>query len=361
VIVTTLTMPLHPSVEFTMIGRATSGQPYTPRVGNDINGDGSRNDRAFIFDPATTTDPALAAAMQNLLDGATPGVRDCLAPQLGQLAARNSCFAPWFPSLDLRLNYRPDRFGLKRNLMISLQLVNPLAGLDRLVNGSDEEGWGQPRRIDPNLLYVTGFDPVQQRFTYAVNERFGDATGAGAGGRGVGQQLNPFQVALQFRYTVGPDRMRDAMLAAQASARGGRGGPAGPGGDMGALVRRFAQNPFQQTLALRDSLKLDSTQVSRLEALREAFDGRVNTLAATVQERMQRIGNNADPQAALQQLQGPLADAQRIRAESLTALQGVLSAEQWTKLPPRIKNPQQGFPGGGAGPGGGQRPPGRVP
>jgi hypothetical protein len=347
-----------------MIGRAASGQPYTPRVGNDINGDGARNDRAFIYDPATAVDPTLAVAMQNLLDGATPGVRDCLRSQLGQLADRNSCFAPWFPSIDMRINYRPDRFGLKRNLMISLQLVNPLAGVDRLVNGSEEEGWGQPRRIDPNLLYVTGFDPSQQRFTYAVNQRFGDATGNGGGGRGVGQQLNPFQVALQFRYTVGPDRTRDAMLAAQASARGGRsaGGPGGgaAGGDMSALLRRFAVNPFQQTLALRDSLALDSAQVTQLDALREAFDGRVGSLAATVQERVQRIGNNADPQAALQQLQGPLADAQRLRAEALTALQGLLTPAQWAKLPPRIKNPQLGFPGG-AVPGAAQRPAGRVP
>lgn len=360
VIVTTVTMPLHPSVEFTMVGRATSGQPYTPRVANDINGDGARNDRAFIFNPATTADPALAAAMQNLLDDASPRVRDCLNSQLGQIAARNSCYAPWFPSLDLRLNYRPDRFGLKRNLMLSLQLVNPLAGLDRLINGRDEEGWGQPRRIDPNLLYVTGFDAGQQRFTYAVNERFGDATGSGTAGRGVGQQLNPFQLALQLRYTIGPDRMRDAMLAAQASARGGRGGPGGGLGDVGALIRRFAQNPFQQTLALRDTLALDSTQVRRLDALREAFDGRINTLAADVQARVQRIGNNADPQAIFQQLQGPLGDAQRIRTESVAALREVLSAQQWTRLPERIKNPPQGFPGGGA-PGGAPRPGARVP
>lgn len=129
---------------------------------------------------------------------------------------------------------------------------------------------------------------------------------------------------------------------------------------MSAVLRRLAANPFQQTLALTDSLALDSTQLQRLSVLREAFDGRVNTLAATVQERMQRIGNNADPQAAMQQLQGPLADAQRLRAEALTALQGVLTPAQWDNLPPRIKNPQQGFPGGGP-PASGQRPAGRVP
>lgn len=345
VIVTTATMPLHPSLELTIIGRATSGQPYTPRVGNDINGDGARNDRAFIFDPANTADAALAAGMQSLLDGASSRVHDCLTSQLDRVAGRNSCRAPWFPSLDLRLNYRPDRLGLKRNLMISLQLANPLAGLDRLVNGSDLKGWGQPRRIDPNLLYVTGFDPATRRYSYAVNERFGDATGTGSGGRGVGQQLNPFQVALQARYTIGPDRSRQAMLAAQASARGGPGAAAGGAGNAGQLLRRVAANPFAQTLALRDTLGLDSAQVTRLAAEQEAYEGRVNTLAAAVQERSARIGNNADPQAVLQLMREPLAAIQRLREESLKTLQAVLTASQWDRLPPRIKATQSGTPG----------------
>lgn len=361
VIVTTATMPLHPSVELTFIGRATSGQPYTPRVGNDINGDGARNDRAFVFDPATTSDPALAAGMQGLLANASPRVRDCLTRQLGRIADRNSCRAPWFPSLDLRLNYRPDRLGLKRNLMVSLQMVNPLAGLDQLINGREQEGWGQPRRIDPNLLYVTGFDPVQQRFRYAVNERFGEATGSGTGGRGLGQQLNPFQVALQLRYTVGPDRVRDAMLAAQAAARGGRGGAGGgPFGDVSGLVRRAAVNPFQGTLALRDTLKLDSAQVVKLGALAEAFDGRVNTIAIAIQDRAGRIGNNADPQAILQLMREPLAEVQRLREESLKELQGTLTAAQWERLPARLRNPAAGFPGFG-GAGGGRPPAGGRP
>lgn len=361
VIVTTATMPLHPSVELTLIGRATSGQPYTPRVASDINGDGARNDRAFIPDPVTTNDPVLAAGMNSLLANASGRVRECLETQLGSVAGRNSCRAPWFPSLDVRLNYRPDRFGLKRNLMLSLQLVNPLSGLDRLLHGDEERGWGQPRRVDPNLLFVTGFDPSAQRFRYAVNERFGDATGTGAGGRGVGQQLNPFQVALQARYTIGPDRMRQAMLSAQQSARGPRGGTGGgPFGEVGGLVRRFAVNPFQQTLALADTLGLDSAQVERLSALRDAHDGRVNTLATEVQERAARVGNNADPQAVLQLMRAPIEEAQGLQREALKALQEILTPEQWQRLPPRVRTPATGFPGlgGQGGPGGGAR---RVP
>lgn len=355
VIVMTATMPLHPSLELTVIGRATSGQPYTPRVGNDINGDGARNDRAFVFDPATTADPIIATGMTNLLDNASSLVSECLTSQMGGVAARNSCRAPWFPSLDVRLNYRPDRLGLKRNLMFSVQLVNPLAGLDRVLHGEDQKGWGQPRRIDPNLLYVTGFDPGTQRYRYAVNERFGDATGTGTAGRGIGQQLNPFQLAVQMRYTIGPDRMREAMMAAQAAARGGRGGF-----DLGTLVRRASPNPFQQALALRDSLGLDSAQVARLTALQEAHDGRINTLVTAVQDRLARVGNNADPQAMFQQLREPIAEAQKLREEGLKALQEALTPAQWEKVPPRIKSPQMGFPGGmgpGAAPGGaGQRP-----
>ena len=355
VVIVTTTMPLHPSVELTFIGRATSGQPYTPRVGNDINGDGARNDRAFVFDPATTPDPVIATGMTNLLADASSRVSECLNSQMGSVADRNSCVAPWFPSLDVRLNYRPDRLGLKRRLMLSVQLVNPLAGLDRLIHGADQQGWGQPRRIDPNLLYVTGFDAGTQSYKYVVNERFGDATGSGAAGRGVGQQLNPFQLAVQLRYTIGPDRMRDAMLAAQNSARGGRGGM-----DMGAMVRRLAANPFQQVLELRDSLALDSAQIVRLTAMAEAHEGRVGTLATTVQERIARIGNNADPQAMFQQLREPIAEGQKIREEGLKSVQEVLTPAQWAKVPARIKNPQAGFPGGqGGAPGAGaRRPPG---
>ncbi len=357
VLIATMTMPVHPSLELTVIGRATSGQPYTPRVSGDVNGDGSRNDRAFIFDPATASDPTLAASMTRLLDNASPGVSECLRSQTGEVAGRNSCQGPWFPTLDLRLNYRPDRFGFKRNLMISLQLQNPLAGIDQLVNGNDLKGWGQPKRVDANLLFITGFDSLNQRFRYTVNERFGDATGMGAAGRGASQQINPFQLALQMRYTIGQDRMRQAMLAAQQAARGGRGGAGGAGGagDMSQMIRRLSPNPFQQTLAMRDSLGLDSAQVVSLTAMQEAHDGRINTMATEVQERLAKVGNNADPQAMLAQLRGPLEDAQNVRAEAIKQLQTVLTADQWAKLPPRIKDPAAGgFPGAA----GGQRPPG---
>jgi hypothetical protein len=56
-VIGTVTYPVHPSFEVTAVARATSGRPYTPLVQGDVNGDGARNDAAFVFDPAAAADP----------------------------------------------------------------------------------------------------------------------------------------------------------------------------------------------------------------------------------------------------------------------------------------------------------------
>src|SRR5207245_1178163 len=177
--------------------------PFTPIVASDINGDGAKNDRAFIFDPGLTADPAVRAGMQALLDGAPASVRRCLRTQLGRIAARNSCTGPWQPSLDLQLNWRPDWFGLDRRLTVSLLTVNLLGGLDEWLHGAANlRGWGYAAAPDPVLLHVRGFDPTTAQFHYAVNGRFG-ATASASGGVTV-----PFQIALQGRLAIGPGSTR---------------------------------------------------------------------------------------------------------------------------------------------------------
>src|SRR5207244_10471574 len=105
-----VTYPFGTSLEVTGIGRLTSGAPFTPLVGGDINGDGARNDRAFVFDPAGTADTTVASALRRLLAGAPDNVRSCLGSQLGRVAGRNSCTRPWHGSLDLQLQYPPAAF-----------------------------------------------------------------------------------------------------------------------------------------------------------------------------------------------------------------------------------------------------------
>jgi hypothetical protein len=175
----TVVIPVRRGVEFTAIGHLVSGMPFSPVVGQDINGDGQRDDRAFVFDPATTIDTGVANGMRRLLASGPPTARQCLPSQFNQIAGRNSCFGPWVPDFDLKVNVRPVRW-----LTLAVTAFNTLVGLDELLHGSAHlEGWGQDATIDRRLLYVTGFNPSTNNFTYQVNQHFGAASGA----------LNPFR------------------------------------------------------------------------------------------------------------------------------------------------------------------------
>src|SRR5205085_7707965 len=71
----------HNAVTFSTSARLSSGTPFSPIVSGDVNGDGLSNDRAFIFDPATVSDPAFKAALQSVY--ANSPMKDCLESQIG--------------------------------------------------------------------------------------------------------------------------------------------------------------------------------------------------------------------------------------------------------------------------------------
>jgi len=190
----TLRYPVRPWAQLVLNGRLQSGLPFTPLVGGDVNGDGARNDRAYLFHPLSSSDPEVAQGMQRVLDGASGRIRRCMARQLQQIAERNSCRNPWMQTLDLRATLRPELPRAGRRLELSLDLSNVPAALDQLAHGAGRlKGWGQPGRADAVLLYPRGFDPVTREFSYVVNEQFGQ-TRAQRFNQGV-----PFQVILQLR------------------------------------------------------------------------------------------------------------------------------------------------------------------
>jgi hypothetical protein len=332
-------------MEITATGRLSSGAPFTPLVNSDINGDGARNDRAFIFDPsAPGTDPAVASGIQKLLAESPSGVRECLASQLGSAASRNSCRGVWQPSLELQLNWRPQSFGLNRRLMISVNTQNLLGGLDELFHGNNNlHGWGAIRSQDATLLYTRGFDPVNNRYVYEVNERFG-ASRQGANGITV-----PFQVGVNARIMVGPDRTRDAIDAVRGAAmgRGGRGGGAGgPGGFANALT---SFNPILQIINLKDSLQLSDDQVVKLTLVSDSLNALNMDLAAVVRKDVEGAGANPDMAALNARLRPQLEKVQANQQAALRQAQAILSADQWQKLPPRIRNGRAGGPGARGG------------
>ena len=227
--------------------------------------------------------------------------------------------------------------------MISLSTSNLLAGLDRLFHGeSGLRGWGQSARPDPTLLYVRGFDLATNRFVYEVNERFGDTRGRQTAFRA------PFQLGVQIRWTVGPDRQREAL---QGLLRGGRGagGPRGGGGRAGArglldaraAVERVAPNVASTVLELRDSLALTPEQVDRLTRLRDSLAARNDSLIAVATEQAAGPGGGGNPQATFAAIRPTLEAARDGYRATLESVRTVLTAEQWAKLPEAVRNPSQ--------------------
>ena len=325
-------------LDLTSVLRLTSGAPYTPRVGSDINGDGSRNDRAYIFDPndpRVQGDTALVNGMRRLLSSGPGDVRACLEKQLGQIAGRNSCIGSWTPQIDLQANLRPN-FGsfLGQRLMISIAAINPLAGLDQLLHGSDNlRGWGQPNRADPTLLYVTGFDAAQQRFIYTVNGRFGDNPAARTAIR------TPFQLALTARLQVGPDRQRQLLEGTLRGINGARAAGGRGGFDIRTIVNRVAPNPVTAIIAMKDTLQLTPDQIAKLQLIADSLSAENDTLITTIQEQLSKGRAGADLAAVFPNIQPKLQQARNNYLAAIKSAQNVLTPVQWSKLPEDIRNP----------------------
>ncbi len=340
----TISLPIGTSLEITAIGRITSGVPYTPLVATDINGDGARNDRAFVFDPNVTVPAGVSSGMANLLASTSSSARACLQRQVGRIAERNSCIGPWQTSFDLQLNYRPRVLGLSGRFQLSLVTVNMLHGIDELLHGSENlRGWGLRSRPDRTLLFVTGFEPATQQFSYAVNERFGDAR-AGAASR-----VSPFQLGIQARVSLGPDRRQAAIDRLRGAGRGGgrRGGggfgPGARGGGLGSpaeFLERFRSlfpNPADIVIGMRDSLDLTDQQVSAIGAVGDTLTARNDSLAAELQEDLEAVGTN-NPQDLVAVMRPGTQAARTNVLAAVRAVREILTEEQWALLPAALRN-----------------------
>jgi hypothetical protein len=361
----TVTMPIGPSWEVTTIVGLQSGAPFTPLVGGDINGDGARNDRAFLFDPdAPSTDPVVAAAMRRVLANAAPSVRDCVKRQLGGIAGRNSCTNPWLPTLNFQVNWKPDALGLARRLAVSFVIQNPLNGLDRMLHGANLRGWGQPQFSDPTLLYVRGFDALNNRYVYEVNERFGNTAQL------TRAFFQPFQVGINARFSYGATSLADrfGFGGGGGGPRGGGGGGGGGGGFAaifgggggGGVNPNAARvlSPVGRILELRDTLGLDTAQVRRLQDLQDALGARNDSLGTAIREKIRKLGDNPAPELVFSTVRTDIEKGRTIITDALKQAEAILTPEQWAKVPANVKNPFAGFFGGPPGQGGGRgRPP----
>lgn len=339
--------PITPAFELASYLGMVSGAPYTPIVSGDINGDGSsRNDRAFIYNPATTPDTAVANGMSRLLNATSGNAKKCLQAQMGQIAGRNTCYGPWQPTMAFSLNWRPALFD--RRLMVQIQTQNLLGGLDEWINGANNiKGWGGFARADNTLLTVKGFDPVTSQFKYSVNERFGNTSAGATAVR------SPFQLVINLRYAIGYDPRTQQI---QQLARGlGGGAISGPQMLDSAMARFRRQNVALAALDRKDSLVLSTDQVVALQALVDSSNVRLKIMVDSIRPEVEKInlaGSAADIQPLMRKI-GPFTRSlfqEQIKVRD--AVHALLTDVQWAVLPDSVKNPTNILFGGGRGPGG---------
>ncbi|MEO7367424.1 MAG: Spy/CpxP family protein refolding chaperone, partial [Gemmatimonadaceae bacterium] len=337
-----VTWPIKPVIELTAVARLTSGGFFTPFVAGDVNGDGLRNDRPFIFDPLSSPDTAVGNGMSRLLSSAPDRAKQCLTAQTGTIAGRNSCSVPWSTSFDLQANLKPSGFGLGRKLTISIVGLNTLAGIDRILHGNDNlHGWGQPVFPDRTLLYVRGFDPVRQKFIYQVNEHFGAASGSRNAFR------IPFQLSARARLTLGVDPARQQMNG----VFGARGGARLTPDDFRQRLARAVPNVFSQILDLNDSLKLELTteQKGKLGVLGDSLQAKADTIIGSLAQTLGGSdAKNADPLQLGLKMRGKIQEARTLAQKALKDAEAVLTPEQWAKIPKNVKEPFQRPQDGGA-------------
>jgi hypothetical protein len=282
--------------------------------------------------------------MSRLLASAPDRAKSCLVSQTGSIATRNSCSVPWSTSFDLQANIKPTSFGLNRRLTISVVGMNTLAGIDRLVHGSDNlHGWGQPVFPDRTLLYVRGFDAANKRFVYQVNEHFGAANGSRNAFR------VPFQLSVQARLTLGVDPARQQMNG----VFGARAGARLTADDFRQRLARAVPNVFTQILDLNDSLKLDLTaeQKGKLAVLGDSLQAKADTIIGSLANTLGGTdAKNADPMQLGMKMRGKIQEGRMLAQKAIKDAQAVLTPEQWAKIPKEVKEPLQ-RPQGGDGEG----------
>jgi hypothetical protein len=309
-------------------GSFRSGVPYTPTIIGDVNGDGYSNDRAFIFDPAHTTDAALALQMQQLLDNSSGGAKDCLLKQIGQLAGRSSCTGPWTQSATLSISFNPAKVWMPQRTSIQLQISNPLGAADLIANGSDDlRGWGQLRTPEQALLYVRGFDPVTQRYKYEVNQRFGATQPALTATRA------PVRVTAMIRMDLGPSREWQNLSMMLDRGRTLRGTKT-PEPMLKAMYGTGGvPNPMAQILRQSDTLKLTGVQADSLATMNRSYVIRLDSIWAPIAKDFAALPDTYDKRL----VQDRYVKARKASVDLLIKLSPVikqlLTQDQLRKLP----------------------------
>ncbi len=275
---------------FSLTARFTSGIPFTPLVGSDVNGDGLVNDRAFIF-AADDSASGVGSALRHLLPSLPANSRACLIGQEGRIASQGSCIGPWSaPLAALTISVDPRRLGISGRVSANISVTNLAAAVDLLAHGPNgRAGWGLANTPDRVLLTVRGYDRATGRFLYDVNPHFGLPA------RSLATTSQLPRIALDVRVDIGRDREIQAIEQflgrLDLTQRH----------DLDAIKDRLMSfstgtvRDLRALVARADSLHLDSAQVRQITQLRIELSTRQDSVYGSLASFLSSLSPHSTP------------------------------------------------------------------
>jgi hypothetical protein len=183
------------------------------------------------------------------------------------------------------------------NVSVSLNLANPLGGLDQLLHGSNDlRGWGATPFVDGTLYQVRGFDAGAKRFIYQVNPRFGATNPA------ITTIRAPFRMTLDVRVAYGRSpqeqalelnlRIKPPLVGTRASAdtlKNRYMNITGTGGfsDIYKIMLRYA-----------DSLALSRDQTEKVQARQKLLQAKADSVYTELAQYLYALPPNYDAREA---------------------------------------------------------------
>jgi len=227
----------------------------------------------------------------------------------------------------------PAKLGWDNRTQLTLNLSNPLAGIDELIHGSSHmQGWGQPAVPDNTLLRVTGYDPTKGAYRYDVNQRFGDTRLATSGVR------VPFVISLEARVRLGGDPDHQAVDQFIGPGRI-RKGEKMPAQQLRQRLVNSVFNPLRGILDVRDSLSvLSQSQVDRLAQLNRRTVAAQDSVWAPVVAYMANLPNNYNEEEVVAMVRDARMKAFDRIIESMVEASKILTPEQIADFPPALRS-----------------------
>ncbi len=311
--------------------RLASGVGFTPMTGDDINGDGIVNDRAFVLNPDVSPDTILARDMRRLLDNSPTFVRNCLVKHLGGVASRNSCRTPWASNANLAFTLNPTKIGLSQRFGLSFVVGNPIGALDHVLHGSGGlRGWGQPTVPDQTLLFVRGFNAATKQFKYDLNWRFGRTNPQFAARR------QPISLSVSLRVDFGPSREQQSLILQLEKGRRLEGPRLTPSLLRDMYASAGVMNPIAVLLRDAESLELTGQQADSLAVMNVRYTASQDSIWTRAAQNLADLPVRFDHSSAYREYRR----AREATIDHLIALvpmvREILTAAQKQKLSPAV-------------------------